>query len=130
MDIEKAARELLEHDGIFAVWISPTPEQTLGKADHRQTDTAIDKLLGLCSASVAMHRRVGITGMSRLLLNEDPLGSISVVTNTIDGALISVAVRSGHNVCKSLSRMIKRAIARAKKGARMRMPTSPAEAVA
>lgn len=129
MDIEKAARELLEHDGIFAVVVSPTPEQVLGKADQRQTDTAIDKLLGLCSASVAMHRRVGITGMSRLLLNEDPIGSISVVTNTIDGALVSVAVRSGHNVCKSLSRMIKRAIARAKKGT-LRITAASTEAVA
>ena len=132
MNIENAARELLAHDGIFAVAISPTSENVFALADFTPASTERDmndRLVCLCSSAIGLHRRIGLMGMSRLALNEQPFGSISVVTNMIDDVMVAVVVQSGHNICKSLQRMVRRAIARAQqKRIKTRMPS--AEAVA
>lgn len=112
MNSEKAARELLEHDGIFAVAISPSSEQTFAIADEKSVN---DKLMSLGSAMIALHRRNDLQGPSRMMISEEPFGSVSVVTNTVEDVLVSVVVHSGHSVCKSLQRMIKRAVVKAKK---------------
>jgi hypothetical protein len=124
MNIENAAQELLAHGGVYAVAISPDTDRTYAVADDSHPETARNKMTSLCSNSISLHRRVGISGMSRLVLNEEPFGSVSVVTNTFDGMMVAVLVQAGHSVCKSLQRMIKRAVARAKKGTKLRSSAS------
>ena len=125
MNIENAARELLAHDGIFAVAISPSSDNVFALANFTTERDMNEKLVHLSSSTIGLHRRIGLVGMSRFVINEEPFGSISVVTNTLDDVMVAVVVQSGHNICKSLQRMVRRAIARAQqKRIKTRMPSA------
>lgn len=115
MDLKNSAQELLAHDGILAVGVSVSADNTVAVSRDPYT------LQSMCSHMINMYRGLDLKGTSRLVVNDDVLGPISVVTNAVDDVLVSVVVQTGHNVCKSLQRMIKRAITRAKKGTKIRM---------
>jgi hypothetical protein len=108
--INDSIRSLLAHDGIEAVAVETGLQQKFF-GDKRDVETRGP--LGVALANqIALHTALGLRSAIRMVINEDPFGSISIITTTVHDMRVAVAVQTGHNVCKSLQRMLKRSMAR------------------